>query len=370
VTTPLSLYQADLLKPNFFKDDAQLQAMTMLQRLYDDLSNAKTQSVKKSSFLQRVLGSHKVNKSNIKGLYFYGGVGRGKTYLVDLFFNSLEGERKQRLHFHHFMLQVHQQLTVLQGQANPLKEIAKQFAEKTDVICFDEFFVEDITDAMILAGMFEALFEEGVVLVATSNIHPDNLYKNGLQRARFLPAIDLINEHCEVFNLDGGKDYRLGRLIEAEIFHYPLDDNASAQIKNTFETLATGEKQYGQIITVNNRDINTIATSCDALSIEFNDLCDGPRSVHDYIELAILYRTVLIANIPQMTEQHNDLTRRFIALVDEFYDRNVVLIISAEVDVLALYQGERLAFEFQRCVSRLLEMQSKAYLSQAHHIDI
>ena len=370
MTTPLSLYQADLLKPNFFADDAQLQAITMLQRLHDDLSNTKTQFVRKSSLLQRLFGNNEKEKKSYRGLYFYGGVGRGKTYLVDLFYHSIDGDRKQRLHFHHFMLQVHKQLTLLQGQVNPLKEIAKQFAEKTDIICFDEFFVEDITDAMILAGMFEALFEEGVVLVATSNIHPNNLYKNGLQRARFLPAIDLINQHCEVFNLDGGKDYRLGRLIEAEIYHCPLNENTSTQIEEAFETFSNGDKKYKQIITVNNREINTIATSCDTLSIEFNDLCDGPRSVHDYIELAILYRTVLIANIPKMTDQHNDLTRRFIALVDEFYDRNVVLIMSAEVDVISLYEGERLAFEFQRCVSRLLEMQSKAYLSKAHHIDI
>ncbi|TEW56649.1 cell division protein ZapE [Psychromonas sp. RZ22] len=365
--TPLSLYQADLLKPTFFSDDAQLQAITMLQRLYDDLLVQQNKPVKRNSFLQRMFKSSNSVKTPIKGLYFYGGVGRGKTYLVDLFFHSIKSERKQRLHFHHFMLEVHKQLTILQGQSDPLQKIAKQFASETDIICFDEFFVEDITDAMILAGMFEALFAEGVVLVATSNIHPDHLYKNGLQRARFLPAIDLINEHCEIFNLDGGKDYRLGKLTEAEIYHYPLDEKAKSQIKGAFETLATGEKFYSQKITINNRPLTSIATSLDTLSIEFTALCDGPRSVHDYIELAILYRTVLVANIPQMNDQHNDLTRRFIAMVDEFYDRNVVLIISAEVDILSLYQGSRLSFEFQRCVSRLLEMQSKAYLSKAHH---
>ena len=370
MTTPLSIYKADLLKPNFFADDAQLQAITLLQRLYDDLSKNQTEVVKKSSFLSKLFTGKKPDKTILKGLYFYGGVGRGKTYLMDLFFHCIESDRKQRLHFHHFMLQVHKQLTLLQGESDPLKKIAKQFASEVDIICFDEFFVEDITDAMILAGMFEALFAEGVVLVATSNIHPDHLYKNGLQRARFLPAIDLINQNCEIFNLDGGKDYRLGRLVETEIYHYPLDESALKQIKNTFESLATGDKLYGENISINNRLINTVATSCDTLSIEFTELCDGPRSVHDYIELAILYRTVLISNIPKMSDQHNDLTRRFIALVDEFYDRNVVLIMSAEVDVLALYDGERLAFEFQRCVSRLLEMQSEAYLSKAHHIDI
>jgi cell division protein ZapE len=368
--TPLSLYQADLLKPTFFADDAQLQAITMLQRLYDELVKNQTQSVLKSSFLQRWFGGKKKQLECIKGIYFYGGVGRGKTYLVDLFFNSIKSERKQRLHFHHFMLKVHKQLIILQGQADPLKKIAKQFADETDIICFDEFFVEDITDAMILAGMFQALFEEGVILVATSNIHPDQLYKNGLQRARFLPAIDLIKQYCEVFNLDGGQDYRLGRLVETEIYHYPLDQNALKQIENGFETLATGEKSYGQQIVINNRTIKTIATSANTLSIEFNELCDGPRSVHDYIELAILYRTVLVSNIPCMTDQHNDLARRFIAMVDEFYDHHVVLIISAEKDILALYEGTRLAFEFQRCASRLLEMQSKSYLSQAHHINI
>ena len=364
--TPLSLYQADLLKPDFFADDAQLQAITMLQRLYDDLSNNHIKQTKESSLLQRFFGAPKTVVNDIKGLYFYGGVGRGKTYLVDLFFNSIQSERKQRLHFHHFMLEVHKQLTILQGEVNPLKKIAKKFANETNIICFDEFFVEDITDAMILGGMFEALFAEGVVLVATSNIHPDDLYRNGLQRARFLPAIDLIKKHCEIFNLDGGKDYRLGRLIEAEVYHYPLNENTKQTLINSFESLATGTKVYAENIVVNNRPLTTIATSLDTLSIEFYELCDGPRSVHDYIELAILYRTIIIANIPQMTEQHNDLARRFIAMVDELYDRNVVVIMSAEVDVMELYKGTRLAFEFQRCVSRLLEMQSKSYLSQAN----
>jgi len=368
VTTPLSLYQADLLKPSFLPDEAQKQAITLLQRLYDDLSSAETQSTSKSSFFDRLLGTKKKKKVLLKGLYFYGGVGRGKTYLVDLFFNCLTTPRKQRLHFHHFMLQVHQQLTALQGQVNPLKQIAKQFAQQTDVICFDEFFVEDITDAMILAGMFEALFEEGVILVATSNIHPDHLYKNGLQRARFLPAIALIKQHCEVFNLDGGKDYRIGRLVGAKIYHYPLGEQTTISMRKAFDTFASGSQSNTSSIAIHGRHIPTIAASHETLFIEFSALCDGPRSVHDYIELAILYRTVLIANVPSMNDQHNDLTRRFIALVDEFYDRHVVLIMSAETEVANLYKGERLAFEFQRCVSRLLEMQSQDYLRHADHL--
>lgn len=367
--TPLSLYQADLHKPDFFADPAQAEAIQMLQRLFDDLTKREQVKQQKTSFFASLFNKKSVHADKIQGLYFYGGVGRGKTYLVDLFFKSLQSTRKQRLHFHHFMLQVHQQLTKLQGEKNPLQQIAKQFAAQTDVICFDEFFVEDITDAMILAGMFEALFEEGVVLVATSNIHPDHLYRNGLQRARFLPAIDLINQHCQVFNLDGGKDYRLGRLIEAEIFHYPLDAQAEEFVKHSFAALATGQKQFAQTIEINNRHIQTVATSIDTLSIEFDELCAGPRSVHDYIEIAILYRTVILANVPQMFEEQNDLTRRFIAMVDEFYDRNVVLVLSSEVDVVELYKGKQLEFEFQRCISRLLEMQSKDYLGTAHHLD-
>lgn len=368
--TPLSLYQADLLHPEFFADSAQEQAIQLLQRLFEQLTQRQQAGKKNVSWWSALFNNKKQHHQDIQGLYFYGGVGRGKTYLVDLFFKSLATERKQRLHFHHFMLQVHQQLSELQGEKNPLQQIAKKLAADIDVICFDEFFVEDITDAMILAGMFEALFAQGVVLVATSNIHPDQLYRNGLQRARFLPAIDLINKHCQVFNLDGGKDYRLGRLIEAEIFHFPLDDRATEHITQSFEALATGDKKYEQVIEINQRKISTLATSIDTLSIEFVELCDGPRSVHDYIEIAILYRTVILANVPQMFEEQNDVTRRFIAMVDEFYDRNVLLVLSSEVDVVDLYKGKQLEFEFQRCLSRLLEMQSKSYLGTAHHIDV
>jgi cell division protein ZapE len=369
--TPLNLYRADLQKDNFFEDPAQAIAIQQLQRLYSNLQTLPVEN-KKNSILSRLV--NKVappasKKKLFKGLYFYGGVGRGKTYLVDLFFHSLSTQRKQRLHFHHFMLRVHKELSELQGQVNPLVKIAKKFASQTDVLCFDEFYVDDITDAMILAGMLTALFEQGIVLVATSNIHPDDLYKNGLQRARFLPVIDLVKSNCEVFNLDGGRDYRIGRLINSEIYHYPLDSSASLQIKSAFENLADGDKVYEQNIEINSRLIPTIANSIDTLSIEFGSLCDGPRSVLDYIEIAILYRTVIIANIKQMDDLHNDIVRRFIAMIDEFYDHHVAVIISAEVNIMDLYIGSQLDFEFQRCVSRLSEMQSKTYLMQSHHVE-
>jgi len=367
--TPLSLYQADLQKPHFFADDSQAQAIVHLQRLFDDLQKP-IAAPQANGFFKRLFNRETTQQACIKGLYFYGGVGRGKTYLMDLFFQSLTTERKSRLHFHHFMLRVHKELGLLSGEKNPLIIIAKKLASEIEVICFDEFFVDDITDAMLLGGMFEALFAEGVVLVATSNIHPTDLYKNGLQRVRFLPAIDLITLNCDIVNLDGGKDYRLDRLSEAEIYHSPLDGNADALMRATFENLAQGEKYYDKVLTINDRAIQTSAYSSDTLLIDCASLCDGPRGVSDYIELAIVYRTILLCNVAQMNPQTNDMARRFIAMIDEFYNHHVILIISAEVDVYSLYAGHQLAFEFQRCISRLLEMQSQEYLQKAHHIEL
>lgn len=368
--TPLSSYQTDLQKNNIVADAAQADAIILLQRLYDDLQKKEEiKNVKENIFVRlqyKFLNPHQKNKA-IKGIYLYGGVGRGKTYLMDLFFHSLPGERKLRLHFHHFMLRIHKELAQLQGQENPLTIIAKNFSMATDILCFDEFFVEDISDAMILSGVFNALFEQGVTLLATSNIHPNDLYRNGLQRARFLPTIKLINDHCDVFNLEGQRDYRIGRLTESNVFHYGLGEKALLFIKERFETLSQGEKAYNQVINVNNRDIPTIAHSADTLSIEFTAICSGPRGVSDYIELAITYRTIIVANIKQMNETENDLARRFISMIDEFYEHNVALIISAEIAIEQLYTGQRLNFEFNRCISRLLEMQSQSYLHQAHH---
>ena len=236
------------------------------------------------------------------------------------------------------------------------------------MLCFDEFYVDDIADAMILAGMLTALFEQGVTLVATSNIHPNDLYKNGLQRPCFLPVIALLKVECEIFNLDGERDYRLNRLIETQIYHYPLDDVAYLQICNSFEALSQGDKSYKQSIEINQRLIPTVANSSDTLTVDFSVLCGAGRAVSDYIEIAILYRTVLIADVCQMDDSVNDVARRFISMIDEFYDHHLVIIISAEVEIKLLYIGKKLRFEFQRCASRLIEMQSKAYLQQAHQV--
>lgn len=361
----INQYELDLKKEDFIKDESQIKAIEYLQTLSDQLNEAFAVERKTQTFMQKLFNNQSVTAPT--GLYMYGGVGRGKTYLMDLFFNQLKSNRKTRMHFHHFMLMVHKELNLLNGQKNPLDLVAKKLAEKYDLICFDEFFVEDITDAMILAGMFEALLEKGIALVATSNIHPDDLYKNGLQRPRFLPAIDLIKKHCHVFNLDSGRDYRLDKIVKTEIYHFPLDSKAKQQIREGFEKLAQGKKQYDQCIEINQRSIKTKSITHDILNIEFLALCDSPRSVHDYIEIALFYRIVFVENITQMDDSQNDLARRFIAMVDEFYDKNVVLVISADVSIESLYIGDKLSFEFQRCVSRLLEMQSQSYLSQSHY---
>ena len=360
--TPLARYQADLKRPDFIHDPAQENAVRHLQRLFDELV-AKESA--KPGLLGKILGK---KPEPVKGLYFWGGVGRGKTYLVDTFFDALPFERKMRTHFHRFMQRVHHELDKLKGEKNPLSLIAKRFADEARVICFDEFFVSDITDAMILGTLMEELFHNGVTLVATSNIVPDGLYKNGLQRARFLPAIALLNSHTEVVNVDSGVDYRLRALEQAELYHCPLDDQAEASLRRSFESLIPEADNVieGETLTVINRPVQSVRVGDDVGWFEFRELCDGPRSQNDYIELAKIFHAVLIANVEQMGGPKDDMARRFINMVDEFYDRNVKLIISAEVELKDLYTGGRLEFEFQRTLSRLLEMQSHEFLSRPH----
>jgi len=244
--------------------------------------------------------------------------------------------------------------------------VADRFAAETCLLCFDEFFVSDITDAMILAGTLTELFKRGISLVATSNIVPAGLYEDGLQRARFLPAIALLEQYTEVVNVDGGVDYRLRTLEQAELYHWPLDDSAYASLEASFNALSPDAPEQGVQIEVEGRFIDTLFLCDDVLWCEFLALCDGPRSQNDYIELARCYHAVLISKVPQMTTETEDQARRFINLVDEFYDRNVKLIMSAEVPIDKLYVGQRLSFEFERTQSRLLEMQSREYLAAAH----
>ena len=361
--TPWEKYQQDLTRQDFSYDEAQENAVKELQRLYEDLVSVPQSSGWKSK-ISGILGKKK--PSQIKGIYFWGGVGRGKTYLVDTFYDCLPFENKMRTHFHRFMHRIHDELKEAAGEQDPLPKIARKLAKETKIICFDEFFVSDITDAMILGTLMEALLAQGIVLVATSNIVPDDLYKNGLQRARFIPAITLINERTNVVNVDSGVDYRLRTLEQAEIYHYPLDQVANENLHTYFEQLSCEPGVSGQPIEINNRSIPVIRYSEGVLMITFNDLCGGPRAQADYIELSRLYHTVLLADVKQMGATNDDAARRFIAMIDEFYERHVKVIISAEVAMPSLYTEGRLNFEFKRCLSRLQEMQSTDYLKKQH----
>ena len=361
--TPLERYQADLKRPEFFHDAAQENAVRHLQRLYDDLVAAQHS---RPGMFGKLFG--KKEQAPVKGLYFWGGVGRGKTYLVDTFFDALPFEQKVRTHFHRFMKRVHEELKSLKDQKNPLTVIAKRFSDEARVICFDEFFVSDITDAMILGTLMEELFKNGVTLVATSNIVPDGLYKDGLQRARFLPAIALIKQNTEIVNVDSGVDYRLRHLEQAELFHFPLNEAAERSMRESFKALTHDSKKVieNDPLVIENRQIIALRTCDDVAWFDFRQLCDGPRSQNDYIELGKIFNAVLLSGVEQMSVTTDDIARRFINMVDEFYDRNVKLIISAEVELKDLYTGGRLNFEFQRTLSRLLEMQSHEFLSRAH----
>ena len=363
--TPIKKYQADLKRDDFVHDATQAKAVAHLQRLFEELM-APSVPAPKPSLLQKWLSRQPEPVEPIQGVYFWGGVGRGKTYLVDTFYDCLPFTQKMRIHFHHFMLRVHNELQTLKGQSDPLQVVAQRLASEARVICFDEFFVSDITDAMILGTLFEYLFELGITLVATSNIPPDELYRNGLQRARFLPAIALIKAHCEVVNVDSGVDYRLRTLEQAKIYHTPLDEQARLSLDGYFANLSQGAGKPKQVIRVNHRELMTIAEGNGVLYIDFQELCCTPRSQNDYIELAHRYHGVLLANVQPMGQGSDDAARRFIAMVDEFYERHVKLIISAALPMEQLYSEGLLDFEFKRCLSRLIEMQSHDYLAKEH----
>ncbi|CUW24343.1 AFG1-like ATPase [Serratia grimesii] len=369
--SPLSRYQQALDAGEYQADAVQRQAVTQLDHIYQALQQTPAVSASASGLrgkLSRLLGKRNevVKQRPVQGLYMWGGVGRGKTWLMDMFFHSLPGERKLRLHFHRFMLRVHEELTELQGQENPLEIIADGFKAQTDVLCFDEFFVSDITDAMLLATLLQALFARGITLVATSNIPPNDLYHNGLQRARFLPAIDLINTYCDVMNVDAGIDYRLRTLTQAHLYLTPLDEQTRQTMDLIFGKLAGKEGEFAPVLQINHRPLQAIRAVDGVLAVDFHTLCEDARSQLDYIALSRLYHSVILYNVRVMGPLKENTARRFLALVDEFYERHVKLVISAEASMFEIYQGERLKFEYQRCLSRLQEMQSEEYLKLPH----
>lgn len=304
--------------------------------------------------------------ADMRGLYLWGAVGRGKTFLADLLVESLPSNLVLRLHFHRCMGRVQAQLKSLEGRADPLRDVAAAFAAETKLLCLDEFFVSDIGDAMILAGLLEHLFALGVTLVTTSNIEPEGLYRDGLQRARFLPAIALLERHCEVRELVSPQDYRLRALTRAGVYFTPMGEHAEHELAACFARIAPGVHRVDAAIRINDRDIPIRRRGDGAVWFDFSALCEGPRAVADYIDLAQRFNTVLISNVPQFTPQTEDAARRFVNLVDEFYDRGVKLVLSAATPVTELYDGERLRAEFVRTESRLIEMQGAQYLAAVH----
>jgi cell division protein ZapE len=301
-----------------------------------------------------------------RGLYLWGGVGRGKTMLMDWFYDSLRFSRRERTHFYRLMRRVHAELRTVTRRTQPLETVAQRLAQRARVICLDEFFVADIADAMILAGLFEGLFRRGVTLVATSNTPPQDLYKDGLQRERFLPTIELIQNHMDVVHLDGGIDHRLRQLEQAPTYLDSTLAETAALLQQRFAALAGDSAAGPKVLSVEDRNIAAIATGAGMAWFEFNELCEGPRSQNDYIELARSYHTIFISNIPEFTGADENAARRFIAAIDEFYDRGVKIVVSAAAAPAALYRGERLELEFQRAASRLVEMQTQHYLAGEH----
>lgn len=369
--SPLSRYQQALDAGEFQADAVQRQTVTQLDRMYQALkqphaAKAPTRGLRAKLSCLLGKGGETTKQRPVQGLYMWGGVGRGKTWLMDMFVHSLPGERKLRLHFHRFMLRVHEELTELQGQKNPLEIVADGFKAQTDVLCFDEFFVSDITDAMLLATLLQALFARGITLVATSNIPPDDLYRNGLQRARFLPAINLINQYCDVINVDAGIDYRLRTLTQAHLYLTPLNEQTRKSMDRIFSTLAGKAGEEAPVLQINHRPLQAIRAVDGVLAVDFHTLCEEARSQLDYIALSRLYHSVVLYNVRVMGPLTENTARRFLALVDEFYERHVKLAIAAEASMSEIYQGERLRFEYRRCLSRLREMQSEEYLKLPH----
>ncbi|MDY6943358.1 MAG: cell division protein ZapE [Pseudomonadota bacterium] len=375
--SPRERYQSMLTREGFSPDPAQAKVVDALDQIYRELLAPKAEPpsappVRQASrFLRRRIRAATGSATHrrirpVHGLYLWGGVGRGKTFLVDQFFECLRFPERRRVHFHHFMNEVHARLKDLQQQQDPLRTVARDIAKTTRVLCFDEFFVSDITDAMLLGTLFEHLFQMGVTLIATSNVPPDDLYKNGLQRERFIPAIELIKQNTRVMHIDDGTDYRLRQLDAAEIYHSPLDDEAEANLLKYFEQITPDEGQLDTMLTVEDRPITVRGLGDGVAWFDFPAICEGPRSQRDYLEIARCHHTVLIGQVPVMGREDENAARRFIHLVDVFYDRSVKLIISAAKPPEAIYEGEKLRFEFQRTLSRLQEMQSHAYLAQQH----
>lgn len=358
-----ALYRRECARLGYRPDPAQQHAVTLLEDLRQRLM-APTPRHFRSRLLKGLLA--RKPHSLQRGLYLWGGVGRGKTWLMDLFFQTLPFRDKQRSHFHRFMQFVHDELKKHADHADPLERVAEKIARKTRILCFDELFVADIADAMLLGNLFRGLFERGVTLVATSNVAPDGLYRDGLQRARFLPAIELLKQHTQVVHLDGGADYRLRLLERATTWFDARDGESRRALEELFHAMAGEPGATASTLVLNHRRLHAQREADGVIWFSFKELCDGPRGQADYIEIARCYHTVFLSEVPALGSESDNQARRFITLVDEFYDRAVKLIVCAAKPAHALYAGSKLAFEFERASSRLIEMQSQEYLARPH----
>lgn len=351
------LYHAVLAERGYQSDPAQLRAIAALERCENEWVEYKS---RRGNALAKLIARPPIPR----GVYMHGGVGRGKSFLMDCFFNSVPITRKTRLHFHEFMREVHRELAELKGTVNPLHELGRQVSRRYRLICFDEFHVADVTDAMILHRLLESLFEHRVGIVTTSNFHPDDLYPNGLHRDRILPAIELLKRHLDTVNVDNGTDYRRRTLEQVKLYHTPLGPAAEAEMGLAFERLAEAREESPELH-IEHRVLHAKRRAGGVVWFDFKELCGGPRSQNDYLELATQFHTVLVSGVPQMTPRHASEARRFTWLVDVMYDRRVKLIVSAQVPPELLYAEGPLAHEFPRTVSRLSEMQSAEFLALA-----
>ena len=351
------LYERTLAERGYAPDAAQLRAVDSLERCENEWADYKA---RRSNALTKLIARPPIPR----GVYMYGGVGRGKSFLMDCFFNAVPLQRKTRLHFHEFMREVHRELAELHGTVNPLQELAKRMARRYRLICFDEFHVADVTDAMILHRLLEALFEYRVSIITTSNFKPDDLYPNGLHRDRILPAIELLKAKLEVINVDNGTDYRQLTLEQVGLYHTPLGEAADAAMTDAFERLAEARDE-SPLLHIEHRELRSRRRAGGVVWFDFKELCGGPRSQNDYLELATQFHTLLLSGVPAMSPRMASEARRFTWLVDVLYDRRVKLILSAECEPELLYTEGPLAHEFPRTVSRLREMQSAEFLALA-----
>jgi cell division protein ZapE len=353
-----AVYEEELRKRGFQSDPAQLRAIDALERCAQEWSAFKA---KRSNPLKKLLSKPHIPK----GVYLFGGVGRGKSFLMDCFYEAVPIQRKTRLHFHEFMREVHRELAAMQGTVNPLDVLGKKMAQRYRLICFDEFHVADITDAMILHRLLVALFDHGVGFVTTSNFKPDGLYPDGLHRDRILPAIALLNERMVVLNVDNGTDYRRRTLEKLNLYKSPLTDRTEEEMNLAFNQLSSGQDEY-PVLSIESREIRARRRAGGVVWFDFKTLCGGPRSQNDYLEIATRFHTVLLSHVPQMPVSLASEARRFTWLVDVLYDRRVKFIVSAQVPPDQLYTEGPLSHEFPRTVSRLNEMQSAQFLALQH----